>query len=343
MQNLKPRQGTPFSLGVRGYKEGSTTYPNVYIPELKPNNRKGLGNFSLTRINAFETPDIKPRFVDFEKAQLLDLENQGITVRLDDKTLEELLKIKIPDPTDTLWIAEDRRLRAQYAGRLTPAQIEEVLIRNKPLGREQRTITSTKTVGSSLVKQGELLDAINLQVQQGRATTALEQKTLLLELQNILGESKNLATFTQQQFTDLGKTMAFLNVPKTHTQLGLPRFVDYTYYSANAGAIVSLFLSNVMTDPNYQRGIDFDTPVYDYKTPSGLPASSILTMLASIQRPDKKRQFLDLEKRKRITYDELIKISKEAQFQPKGLTNTTVFDITPAFILKADAPGFGTA
>lgn len=339
MDNLKPRQGTAFSLGVRGYKEGSTTYPNIYIPELKPNNRRGLGNFSLTRINAFEAPDIKPRFVDFEKAQLLDLENQGITVRLDDKTLEELLKIKIPDPTDTLWIAEDRRLRAQYAGRLTPAQIEEVLIRNKPLGREQRTITSTKTVGSSLVKQGELLDSINLEVKQGRATTALEQKTLLLELQNILGESKNLMTFTQQQFVDVSTTLSTLNAPTTHSALGLPRFVDNTFYSSNGGAILLLILGNVKTDPNYQNGIDFNTPVYNYLTsPSGLPGAKISFMISKLQGTKGGKSFLDLDRRGIISYADLIKYSTDPKLG--GFTDIKNFSIDLSNILKADG---GTA
>jgi len=342
MQNLKPRQGTPFSLGIRGYSEGSSSTPNIYVPELKPNNRKGLGNYSLTRVNSFEAPDIKPRFVDFEKLQALDLENQGIKVRLDDKSLEELLKIKIPDPTDTLWILENRRLRASYAGRMTPAQIEEVMIRNKPLGREQRTVTSSQTVGSTIVKQGELLDAVNLEIQQGRAITALEQKTLLLELQNILGETKNLATFTQQQFIDVASTLSALNAPTTHTQLGLPRFIDFTYYTANAGAVVMLMLGNVKTDPNYQGGIDFNTPVYNYLTSSvGLPGAKISFMITKLQGDKSGKAFLDLEQRGLISYAALIKASNDAKLG--GFKNDKIFNINPAYILAKDAPGFGMA
>lgn len=344
MQNLKPKAGgQPFSLGVRGYKEGSTSSPDVYIPPLKPNNRKGIGNYTLTRINAFEAPDIKPRYVDFEKLQALDLENQGIKIRLDDKSLEELLRIKIPDPTDTLWIAEDRRLRASYAGRMTPAQIEEVLIRNKPLGREQRTITSSRTVGSSLAKQDEMLDAINLEIQQGRATTALEQKTLLLEVQNILADNKNLATFTTTQFNNLAVSLATLKAPTSHTSLNLPRFVDNDFYLANAGAINLLLLSNVLTDKNYQNGIELDRPVYNYtiKNPSGLPGVKITSMISSLKQLARNREFLDLERRGLISYEELIKdFSKDPILG--GFKNTKVFNLNPLSIFYADDPKFGT-
>lgn len=344
MQNLKPRQGTAFSLGIRGYKEGSTASLDIHIPELKPNNRKGLGNYSLRRVNAFQAPEIKPRFVDFEKLQALDLENQGIKVRLDDKSLEELLNIKIPDPNDTLWIAEDRRVRASYAGRMTSPQIEEVMIRNKPLGREQRTITSSRTVGSSLVKQDELLDAIKLEIQQGRASTAQEQKILALEVQNILNESKYNTTFTDKQFVELGKTLSALNVPKTHSQLGLPRYIDKKYYDSNPGLVSLLFLGNVITDPNYQKGIDFDHPIYKIskKNPSGLPGGMVSSVMTNMGDRGTARMFLDLEKRSTINYADILNEGKNPKFGGFNDPSNKVFGISRSSILKKDDP-FGTA
>ena len=114
------------------------------------NRRNGQGNYDLQRHNAIAS-NIRPRFAgDFDKLQAIDLELQGAKIQLSDKTIEEMFSTKVGDKTDTQWLTERNRLIASYTAKgFTAEQIDRELEVNKPLGREQRKVSSKQNIGQS--------------------------------------------------------------------------------------------------------------------------------------------------------------------------------------------------
>ena len=152
-----------------------TANVNVRLNErqLPANTRNGIGNYTITRRN-FDASVISPRIAgDFDRLQALDIETQGAKVQLSDKTIEELFKMKIPDKTDTNWIAEKNRLVVDYVARgMTPEQIQQELEINKPLGREQRKIKSSQNFAEASLSVGDKIEEIKNQVVDGRVESA---------------------------------------------------------------------------------------------------------------------------------------------------------------------------
>ena len=103
-----------------------------------------MGNRTIIRQN-FDAVEIKPRAVpDFDGIRAIDIENNGTTIQLSDKTLGELFTSKVPDHTDLQWITEKNRIVAILTAQgMSKQEIEHELDINKPLGREQRKIKST--------------------------------------------------------------------------------------------------------------------------------------------------------------------------------------------------------
>ena len=114
MNNLKPKlSGSIYDIQRPSFKLGTVQIKNKdgKISDLtKLDRRNGLGNYEIIRRN-FEKPAIRPRIAgDFDKLQAIDIETQGTIIQLSDKTIEKLFKVKIPDKTDTQWLAEKARL-----------------------------------------------------------------------------------------------------------------------------------------------------------------------------------------------------------------------------------------
>ena len=60
-------------------------------------------------------------------------------------------------------------------------------------------------------------------------------------------DTQAISQLTQLQFQGLAQTVARLNLPRNHKQIGLePRYVDIAYYNANQG-LVNLFLFSNFT------------------------------------------------------------------------------------------------
>ena len=60
--------------------------------------------------------------VDFDRLQAIDIELEGSKVQLSDKSIDEIFKIQIPDPTDVKWIAEKTRRVPMYRARGVSSQ-----------------------------------------------------------------------------------------------------------------------------------------------------------------------------------------------------------------------------
>ena len=169
MQNLKPKAGGKiFNMDRPAYKAGINTCncgSTEPIDLKKLNKRNGLGNYNIERRN-FDAPKIRPRIAgDFDKLQAIDIETQGAKIQLSEKTIAELFKTKVGDKTDSKWLAEKARLTALYQARgMTPLEIEREFEVNKPLGREQRKITSNQNIGQSSLSVADKIDEIKQEV-----------------------------------------------------------------------------------------------------------------------------------------------------------------------------------
>ena len=307
MDNLKTKTGTIFSIQRPAFKLGVS---NININEKAPkivNNRNGDGNYNIVRHN-FELSEIKPRMAGDFKQQI---ESEGIKVQLSDKTLEQLFKIKIGDKTDTQWLTEKARLEALYRARgMTPEQIAREIEINKPLSREQRTITSNQNIAQSTLSIGDKFNEIKQEVVEGRAESRAHQAALIGQLALIMTDTAAISQFTSHQAQQLTDTLMRLNVPQSHQQLGiLPRYIDYEYYKAHAGLINLYIISNASKDRNYPFLISLDRPIYNYtRNANGLPSISLEKMVEYLYR-DVSKRYLDLENKGILKMDQMEQIA----------------------------------
>lgn len=301
MENLKSKAGVIFSIARPAFKLGVINL-NQTAEKLPKNIRNGLGNYDIERRN-FEASEIIPRIAgDFDKLQAIDIETQGAKIQLSEKTIAELFKTKIDDKTDNQWLDEKNRLIAVYQARgMTASEIEKELEVNKPLGREQRKITSNQNIGQSSLSVKDKLQEIKQEVEDGRAESRAQQALLIGQLGLIFRDTQAIENFTTLQLTDLAQTVARLNLPRSAKQLGLqPRYIDIDFYTKNEGLINLFLFANVSSDPNYgiPNGISYSSPVYSFNQHplTGMPCIKFESLITGLRRPAN-RLYLDLEKR----------------------------------------------
>lgn len=320
MDNLTSKGGTIFEVNRPSFRSG-TIHTKASKVDNFVNYRKGLGNYEISRRN-FEAPAIKPRLAgEFDKLQAIDIETQGAKVQLSDKTIEELFKTKIGDKTDTKWLEERNRLVADYRARgMTEEEINKEIEINKPLGREQRMITSKQNIGQSSMAINDKLQEIKQEVEEGRGENRAQQALLIGQLSLIFRDTQAISNFTQNELRDLSITLSRLNLPRTYQQMGLRyRYIDIDYYKLNLGIINLYLFGNAAYDPNFTNipnssytNISYNTPVYNFvSSPTGFPTLRINTvvgyMTGSVSDKSQPRMkcFLDLETRGIINYNQM--------------------------------------
>ena len=151
------------------------------------------------------------------------------------------------------------------------------------------------------------MEEIKQEVVDGRAESRAQQALLIGQLALIFADTQSLENFTRQQLVDLSQTVSRLNLPQNHKQIGLDkRYVDIDYYNANQGLVNLFIFSNVSSDPNYNNGLDYKTPVYNFAShpPGGLPAITFASMISGMSK-NKGRRYLDLGRRGIISQKEL--------------------------------------
>lgn len=265
------------------------------------NIRRGVGNYTIQRPGAkAENPMV--RSIAFNRLEVLDSENAGV-VELGEKTLKKLFEVKLPDPTDILWLQEKNRLITKYmADGLTKEQAEAEIISNKPLGREQRTITKRQNISESNISVANKVAELKEEVDQGRVESRAEQKNTLAELIRIFNSVRSLSAMSLSEFRDLKDIAAKANIPSDRRLLGLDAvYVDKNYYDANAGKINMLFIGKLidaekksMTD---QKQYNENMIVKDFSKgdKDGYPAKTIAQMYSSLSRGiTRKPRYLNL-------------------------------------------------
>ena len=296
------REGIPFEFKRRAFKAGTSYVELKQAQEINGiNKRAGIGNYEMIR-PAFRQSAIMPRqVVDFDKLQALDIEQAGQKVQLGESTLKQLFEVAVPDNQDTSWINEKARLTALYRRNgMTEEQIAREHDVNKPLGREQRTTTEQRNIGTSNLSMANKLKEIKEEVDNGNAQSRAQQAILTGQLALILNDTNSIEQLTQAQLQNLGQSLARIGVPTQHKSLGLvPRFVDINFYNANAGMINLLLFSKVRETPNTNQ-YNYDRMVRNYPgNPNGLPAMTLRSAISAVARnPDGNRPvfYFDLER-----------------------------------------------
>ena len=322
------RVGVPFELKRPYFKAGLSYIQHQEAQNIdRINQRAGLGNYEIKR-PAFLAPKIMPRqVIDFDKLQALDIQQAGQKVQLGESTLKQLFDVAVPDNTDTKWTAEKARLTLLYKRQgMTPDQIVKELEVNKPLGREQRTTTEKRNIGSSNLSMSDKLKEIKEEVDNGNAQSRAQQAILTGQLALVLDDTNSIEQLTQAQLQNLGQSLARIGVPTQHKRLGLiPRYIDNVYYNNNAGMINLLFFSKVRETPNTNE-YNYDRMVLNFTAnANGLPAITLRSAVSALGRPNQNRRYIDLERGGVINLNQL----RAAANAMGGFAGNADFDIQP--------------
>ena len=278
---------------------------------LQLNERKGIGDSEIIRPAFVNQNPRKRLIVEFDKLQMLSVDEAGLVIKQNDNKLNYKTRVHIPDETDFAWIAEKNRLSAIYRDQFTNAGYSADMIQplinreldiNKPLGREQRkvvTITDDIAHINNLNTKNKLNEIIQ-EVKDGRGENQVEKQQITAQLAEILDDTKEIDRLTTLQLTNLGTALARIGFPTTSKRLGIvPRFVDNEFYNANAGMINLLIFSRVREEPN-TNNFNYDRCVKNFAEHpvDGMPASKLTSAVSAIARniSDPNKRYLDLNR-----------------------------------------------
>lgn len=333
-----------------GFKENTIDLSNdkeVKIPFNMRTIRSGKGDAEINR-PGFRVAAPKARtMLDPETLEAIDVDQFGQLVTLSDKSLANLVNIMIPDPTDTKWLNERKRIMLilQKQG-FTPPEISSHLNFNKPLNREQRKISSESDEAKILddpvapepsdpsddpfppiILKTEVVDKISAfseGINNGSVQGNLDKGQLKLKLFEILETDVGaLKRLTNSEEDILGKAIKKVNVEITFSPIKL---VDIHYIKKNLSHVFRIITSNVPEDPRYNIGdpdaINFKHMVRDLsKGGDGFPALGWKDILASMKQKGAKRTFFDFSKMAVISRRQL---NKEIARLAGGFDNATV-------------------
>jgi len=284
---MKTRSGKPFNISRPAFRTGESNIARAAVPSLRPNNRRGLGNYDIQR-NNFISPPIRGREVlNFERLQAQDISEGGIRVQLGDKTIEQLFKVKVADPTDIDWINEKNR-------RVAAGETEEQIAARPPLGRPQRTVAKRMNFGAQNLSMSEEIELLKAAVSQGSADNTKQSARIIADtallLTNIDRLSQMSYTTSASLYNSLHELVKGIRVPQTWREMGLGhRFFSVAQYRKQAGMINLFLLSNI------PEGRTFDKPIVSMNAAGGPSAGMSIISLDSSLRPGSEK---DVSRRK---------------------------------------------
>ena len=214
-----------------------------HVPMPK-NQRSGYGNYEIKR-NNFLAPEVAPRmFIGFDELKNFDVQQFGQLVQLGDKSLKNLLGVKIPDQTDTQWIEE-------YNRRKRMGESDDQLKRNLPLGRPQRTIDKNVSLGeTSNTLQGNM-NIIKAVLESGQAESRDDRASLGRQIVDILAQLRDLGVqLDPRNLSVLIRAVGKIGMPPNWDDAGFDH-VWWTPSQVKADPTVLIFLLSNMKDSRY--------------------------------------------------------------------------------------------
>lgn len=132
--------------------------------------REGIGNYEAYRDNFRQKPTLGRNEPEsnqsFAQQRAVDIEKQGLKIQLGEKTIQDLFWTRVPDETDTEWLAEKLRLVALG------------MLNALPFNRQQRQKTVKQNLGDLAITQvgtsNNLLGTILQQINQNRIQNATD-------------------------------------------------------------------------------------------------------------------------------------------------------------------------
>ena len=287
-----------FSLERNGFKAGYIYNEKKQAQSITDiNKRAGQGNFELVR-PAFQSSAIAPRRpVDFDKLQALDIANFGQKVQLGQEQLEQLTMVAVPDPLDTKWLDEERRLtRILRANGLSDDDINRELKVNKPLGRAQRTNNvSTKNIAR---QQGLSFESkvteIKQEIDNGRVENRRQNAAIVGQLSVLFQNQSNVARLNIEGVAEIVESLDQINISKNYEDLFPRRIIAWNdpFFSTNKGLIAIFFLSNIPADRSVEQ------PLLSYRSgKQGTAGKYVPAALLQMYQIANTNRFLDMKTR----------------------------------------------
>ena len=304
--NLKPISnptGRPFEITRPAYISGGTYTQTKQATVNIANDRAGVGNRTIIR-PAFEEEAPMARSVfDFDRLQALDIEQAGTKVQLGESTLSKLFEVKVPDEKDTQWTEErDRLVRVLRTSGMNDQQIEEELRINKPLGREQRTVSKMQNIGTSGLGVSDKLKEIREEITAGKAQTLAARAILTGQIAMILDNQARVERLNGLELENISRTLDQLKAPRGWRVWDFPsRVVSGAMFNANSGQYIAYLMANLSGDRSRNKPVlSWDSKKREYKP----------VKITNLYKLNDGPKFLDLERRE---------IDTETRIREKGL------------------------
>jgi hypothetical protein len=325
------KQNIPTSSGQRAGLKGRRPVPSYTIdgrpaffigevqkdtqaePLTKLKDKRYGGVYGPREIQRPAAPSIAPiprNVPTFERLEAIDLKNFGAKVRLAGPTISNLIDVDIGDPRDIEWLEERNRIVAKLKkDGLNDQQIRDFLEKNKPLGRDQRTIKKTvKDIGKAQASTlQKLLTLWTQMAEEGKAENIEDQASSLGSLASILEENKH--DLTDEESDLVSSILSRADAPFMKAGWGIPSqttIIDWEEFKRADGVYISYFANVARREEQEGRGsTDYDVqqPFRDFvftdpEVGDGLPALTARQLQNRMGRdnedPDKKK-FLDLD------------------------------------------------
>lgn len=230
--------------GLRGYTRPDSGPINIarFI-----NQRVGGNQFRLQRSASERSDPVARDLLENPTARIARLDTpKPIPVEFSDKTLSELFQVKVPDPTDTVWIQErDRIKQSLIDGGENPAEVVRLMRGIMPFGRPQRTTEKTDNIASSNLNFTTKIDELMEEVVEHRNVDGVQRAVLQAQLAEAFQDTKAIMNLNERQLQELSNLVTKLGVAKSYADSGLPRVIDQLFYRENVGVINAYIIASV--------------------------------------------------------------------------------------------------
>lgn len=239
------KKGSIFGFNRPAFKANTVVINDPIIPfDMSTlNKRSGIGNNRILRQD-FLAPDPAPRSAyDFEIQDRIRRQQEGLNVKLSDKTISDLFKVVTVDPSDKEWLDE-------YKRRLDGGETEEELKALPPLGRPQRPLTKMVNFAeASNVSSLDLTQKLDLLL------TAVKSSPSVVDPAKILADIwlvvDNIEKFSDTNFEALAailrKSGAVDKDPRVYFGVRYHRFWSRRQYIENKAKVDTFILANNTT------------------------------------------------------------------------------------------------